>query len=190
MELYQEDRDLVPKRPSMWRGYALSSWRRRAVAILIDSLVLVVLWPIAGLAFGLDFGELTEDASGLLPSENELLSLAASTIAAFLYLPLIMRITDGATLGKLAARIRVVRTDGKPMSFTRAAWREVGAKTVLIGAIPLPFAIAAVPANFLWPLWDPQNRAIHDMLAGTRVVRSDIARVEQLAMSLDASETP
>jgi uncharacterized RDD family membrane protein YckC len=63
-------------------------------------------------------------------------------------------------------------------------------KTILLGAIPLPFAIPAVLANFLWPLWDPQNRAIHDMLAGTRVVRSDIAPVEQLAMPLDASATP
>jgi uncharacterized RDD family membrane protein YckC len=181
---------LVPKRAAIWRGYALSSWPRRAVAMLIDSLVLLVPWPLVGLAFGLDFGELIEDAPGLLPSENELLALAASAIAAFLYLPLIMRITDGATLGKLAARIRVVRTDGKPMSFTRAAWREVGVKTVLLGAIPLPFTILAMLADYLWPLWDPENRAIHDMLAGTRVVRSNIARVEQLAMSLDASETP
>jgi len=28
----------------------------------------------------------------------------------------------------------------------------------------------------LWPLWDAQNRAIHDMLAATRVVRADIPR--------------
>jgi hypothetical protein len=67
MEMYQEDRDLVQKRAPAWRGYALSSWPRRAVAMVIDSLVLVALWPLAGLAFGLDFGELTEDAPGLAP---------------------------------------------------------------------------------------------------------------------------
>ncbi|MGH8734499.1 MAG: hypothetical protein ACREVB_12495, partial [Burkholderiales bacterium] len=76
-----------------------------------------------------------------------------------------------------------------PMSFTRAAWREVGVKTVLLGAIPLPFTIPAFLADYLWPLWDPENRAIHDMLAGTRVVRSDIVRVEQMATSVDPSET-
>ena len=188
--MYQEDRELVPKRAPVWRGYALSSRPRRAVAWLVDSLVLLALWPLAGLALGLDLGELVEDSPGLLQSETELLALAASAIAAFLYLPLIMRITDGATLGKLAARIRVVRTDGKPMSFTRAAWREVGVKTVLFGAIPLPFIIPAFLADYLWPLWDPENRAIHDMLAGTRVVRSDTPRVEQLAMPLDPSEAP
>src|SRR5687767_4040355 len=132
MELHPE----APKQPAVWRGYALSSWARRAVAWLVDSLVLLVLWPLVGLAFGLNLSELVEDAPGLLPSKNELLALAASAISAFLYLPLIMRITDGATLGKLAAHIRVVRTDGRPMSFTRAAWREVGVKTVLLGAIP------------------------------------------------------
>jgi uncharacterized RDD family membrane protein YckC len=27
-------------------------------------------------------------------------------------------------------------------------------------------------ADYLWPLWDDQNRAVHDMIAETRVIRS------------------
>jgi uncharacterized RDD family membrane protein YckC len=26
--------------------------------------------------------------------------------------------------------------------------------------------------NFLWPLWDPRNQALHDKIAGTIVVRA------------------
>jgi len=61
------------------------------------------------------------------------------------------------------------------MSFTRAAWREVVVKTVLLTGIPYAGVLIEL-VDGLWPPWDPQNRAIHDMLAGTRVVRADIPR--------------
>jgi uncharacterized RDD family membrane protein YckC len=32
--------------------------------------------------------------------------------------------------------------------------------------------IAPYLADYLWPLWDDQNRAVHDMIAETRVVRA------------------
>lgn len=171
MELYQENRELVPRRQAVWRGYALSSWPRRAAAALVDTLLIAGGWTLLGLAFGLSLDELYEDAPGFLPSRNELLALGASALTALLYFPLIMRVTNGATVGKLTARIRVVRTDGKPMTLTRAAWREVGVKTIALGAIPLPLTIPATFLNYSWPLWDGENRAIHDMVAGTRVVR-------------------
>jgi uncharacterized RDD family membrane protein YckC len=173
MELYEEDRGLVPKRPAVWRGYALSSWPRRVVAALLDTLLISLGWMLIGLAFGLSLDELHEDAPGFLPSHDELLGLAAAALSSLLYYPLIMRATDGATIGKRLARIRVVRTDGKPMTLTRAAWREAGVKTVALGAIPLPLTIPACLLNYLWPLWDPENRAVHDMIAGTRVVRAE-----------------
>ena len=36
MELYQENRELVRKRPATWEGHVLSGWRRRVGAWLID----------------------------------------------------------------------------------------------------------------------------------------------------------
>jgi uncharacterized RDD family membrane protein YckC len=81
------------------------------------------------------------------------------------------------------------------MSATRAIWRQV----VLLVALPdavtqlSPYASAAVSVavfvDCLWPLWDRENRAIHDMLAGTRVRVAHAPLVEGEA-GLRASPTP
>ncbi len=41
----------------------------------------------------------------------------------------------------------------------------------LLQMVPITFGILTL-VDYLWPLWDDQNRAIHDMIAETRVVRS------------------
>jgi uncharacterized RDD family membrane protein YckC len=133
------------------------------VVIPIGTLVAVVL--------GADLDRVWSDSP---PSTDQWLATAGAVLASLLYFPAIMRATDGRTLGKMATRIRVVRTDRKAMSFTRAAWREAIVKAVP-SLLPGLFFIVAL-LDDLWPLWDPQNRAIHDMLAGTRVVRSDSGR--------------
>jgi uncharacterized RDD family membrane protein YckC len=170
MELYREDRELVRHRPAMWRGYVLSGWWRRVGATLLDAFVVIPIGALLAVALGTDLDQLWSESSG----SDHWLATAGSALAVWLYFPTIMRATDGRALGKMATRIRVVRTDGKAMSFTRAAWREAIVKSVPSVLPGLLFMVA--PLDDLWPLWDPQNRAIHDMLAGTRVVRSDIQR--------------
>ena len=175
MEMYQEDRDLVQKRVPAWRGYALSGWWRRVGATLLDCLVVIPLGTLVALALGADMDRLYSAS----PGNDQWLAVAGAAIASFLYYPTLMRTTDGRTLGKMAARIRVVRTDERPMSFTRATWREV---VVKVGPSLLPEPIYLLwLLDDLWPLWDPENRAIHDMLAATRVIRSDIPRIEKAA---------
>ena len=62
------------------------------------------------------------------------------------------------------------------MSFILAAWREVAVKLGLLGllgslpVVGLVVGELAFWADGLWPLWDRENRALHDMLAGTRVI--------------------
>jgi uncharacterized RDD family membrane protein YckC len=174
MELYQEDRELVRKTSAMWRGYALSGWWRRVGATLVDALVVIPLGVLIGLALGVDLDRLYSDS----PGEDHWLSAASGALAVLGYLPVIMRATNGRTLGKIATRIRVIRTDGKAMSFARATWREVILKMAVPSAVPWAGGVLGL-VDDLWPLWDPENRAIHDMVAGTRVVRSDVARVEE-----------
>ena len=48
-------------------------------------------------------------------------------------------------------------------------------KALAINLIPPALWLVSL-LDDLWPLWDRENRAIHDMLAGTRVVRADIDR--------------
>ena len=88
------------------------------------------------------------------------------------YAVLLSARTNGRTLGRMACGIRVARVDGAPMDFKRAFLREAVLKWGLfygIGALTLGILTLI---DVLWPLWDEQNRALHDLLARTRVVRA------------------
>jgi uncharacterized RDD family membrane protein YckC len=166
MDLYQEDRELVRSRAPRWEGYALSGWWRRVGAWLIDGFVVSVI--------GIFVFTVVDEVG--TPTVEWWDAIGIAAVSALAYYPALMRATNGRTLGKLATRIRVVRTDHEPMSFARAAWREVVVKTAVLTGIPYAGVLINL-VNGLWPLWDPQNRAIHDMLAGTRVVRAHVPRV-------------
>lgn len=71
----------------------------------------------------------------------------------------------GGTLGKLAGGMRVVTQDGAPVGYARAFGRSWAYMlSALLG--DLGFMLAAVA---------PQKRALHDYIAGTRVVYSPAA---------------
>jgi uncharacterized RDD family membrane protein YckC len=98
------------------------------------------------------------------------------TVVAFLYAPLLMARTNGQTLGRMATGIRVVRTNGEPMTFGLALLREVVVKGLLINTVggSLTFGLAGL-LDVLWPLWDEENRALHDFVVQTRTVLVDRA---------------
>jgi uncharacterized RDD family membrane protein YckC len=78
---------------------------------------------------------------------------------------------NGQTWGKQILGIRVVRDAGEPMGFWYAALREIVVKGIAVSVASsiIPF-IPWFLDNF-WPLWDDQNRALHDMVVSTHVVR-------------------
>jgi uncharacterized RDD family membrane protein YckC len=91
-------------------------------------------------------------------------------IVSLLYAPAMMARTNGKTLGRMATGIRVVRANGGPMTFGFAMLREVAVKALLFGiAGSLTFGLANL-ADVLWPLWDEENRALHDFVVNTRTV--------------------
>jgi uncharacterized RDD family membrane protein YckC len=104
------------------------------------------------------------------------LQLGTAMLAAALYYPVLMWRTDGRTAGKMALKIRVVSTSGRAMTLSLAATREVAIQTGVIGglaSLPAPYrALGFVAAllDYLWPLWDREKRALHDMIVGTRVI--------------------
>jgi uncharacterized RDD family membrane protein YckC len=71
--------------------------------------------------------------------------------------------TNGQTFGRMATGIRVVRTSGAPMTFGWAVLREVVVKNVVFNVIlgSVTFGLASL-LDVLWPLWDEENRALHD----------------------------
>ncbi len=91
--------------------------------------------------------------------------------AAILYQPLIMAKTNGKTFGKMATGIRVVRVNGERTDFGFSALRQVVVIGLLFGWVGSFFLGIPLLLDYLWPLWDSENRALHDMLVQTRVVR-------------------
>jgi uncharacterized RDD family membrane protein YckC len=135
--------------------YELASWGSRVGALLLDLLVLLLAGLLVGVVFGLLSGG-SENAGSA--------AVGIAYLAFLLYAPLMLAFNDGQTLGKKAVGIAVLNQDGRPIGFGRALWREIFSRWLLgitvIGAIVDP----------LWPLWDRENRALHDMMASTRVI--------------------
>jgi uncharacterized RDD family membrane protein YckC len=140
----------------------LAGWWRRAGAAVIDGLIIGV--PAVAL-LALALGSVGDGFwSAVL---TVLLWCAVAMLVAILYAPLMMARTNGRTLGRSAVGIRVARVDGAPMGVKRALLREVAIKW---GLTLLTLGLFAI-VDVLWPLWDEQNRALHDLLARTRVIR-------------------
>jgi len=160
----------APARPPL----VLAEWWRRAVALLVDGLIVGVIGVVLITVFGGVFsvGFLGGDEVGVVSLILGLLAGAfAVFVAALLYAPLIMARTNGKTLGKMATGCRVVRVDGRPVEFGWALLREAVVKGLGFGvAGAFTFGIAQL-LQFLWPLWDDENRALHDFIVRSRVVR-------------------
>ena len=155
--------------------HVLASWWSRVGAALIDAVIvglgsavlLVALTAPFGIGFfaGEEFG-IVSLIVGLL------FATLCVTIVAFLYAPAMMARTNGQTVGRMALGIRVVRAKGQPMTFGWAMLREVAVKALLFGvASSLTFGLASL-LDVLWPLWDEENRALHDFIVDTRVIRA------------------
>lgn len=72
----------------------------------------------------------------------------------------------GTTIGGLVLGLRVVRLDGRPMDLPTAVVRALG------GALGYMICFLGV----LWPLWDRDKQGWHDKMAGTVVIRTNVAQ--------------
>jgi uncharacterized RDD family membrane protein YckC len=153
----------------------LASWWSRAGAALIDGVVIGVVFA-AALVASLGLLSLVDGGSGAVTLWLVVILLFGGVVAAFsaavLYAPVVMSHTNGQTLGKMALGIRVIRTSGRSIDFGYAFLREVLVKTLAVGVAGSATFGAAQLADLLWPLWDDQNRALHDMVAQSRVIRA------------------
>jgi uncharacterized RDD family membrane protein YckC len=155
--------------------YLLAEYWRRALALLLDGLIVGAAAVIVVLAFGAAFSVgffASEEAGVISVIVGVAIGLVAFFVLSLLYAPVMMDRTDGQTLGKMALGIRVIRTSGEPMGFWWAAYREVAIKGVATAvANGVTFGLAQL-LDYLWPLWDEENRALHDLACATRVVRA------------------
>lgn len=73
-----------------------------------------------------------------------------------------------ATVGKHLLRMKVVRTDGRPLSSWHSAWRNLLRATVFL----------SVGISYLVGVVHPQGATIHDLLSSTRVIRNTAPALE------------
>lgn len=83
----------------------------------------------------------------------------------------------GQTPGKMLFRLRVIRPDGRPLTYSRALLRYLGYTLSF-----LPFGL-----GFLWILVDPRRRGLHDWVADTVVIREPRTSGLFLAQEEDAA---
>jgi uncharacterized RDD family membrane protein YckC len=151
----------------------LAGWWRRAGAQVVDAVIvsLGALLLIAAITAPFSIGFFDGEETGLVSViVGLLIALVAVSIVALLYAPAMMARTNGKTLGRMATGIRVVRADGRSITFGFAMLREVAVKTLLFGVAGSMTLGLANLADYLWPLWDEENRALHDFIVNTRAV--------------------
>jgi uncharacterized RDD family membrane protein YckC len=116
----------------------------------IDAAVLYLTLKVTGLQSTL------EDLLVLptVPFVGFLALLAFGYVAAF-------TVAGGQTIGKMVLNLRVIGDDGRPIDAAGGMLRALGCMLV-----PVTFGLSYLPA-----LFTSDHRAIHDRLAGTRVVQ-------------------
>jgi uncharacterized RDD family membrane protein YckC len=155
--------------------HMLAGWWSRVGAALIDGVIVGIGGTVLLIAITAPFsiGFFADDDVGVVSIiVGFLFATLCVSIIALLYAPAMMARTNGQTLGRMVLGIRVVRAKGQPMTFGFAMLREVAVKALLFGiASSLTFGLASL-LDVLWPLWDEENRALHDFIVDTRVIKT------------------
>jgi len=155
--------------PSGWEGKQLASWGSRVGATLLDWLILLI--PVTLLIVLVVVVALSSDVGGIVTA---ILSSLLYLVAVLFYAPLLMGrqgAHNGQTWGKQIVGIRVVRDSGQPVDIGFAFLREFVVKGLLFWFVGSFFFFIPTLLDYLWPLWDDQNRALHDMVVSTHVVK-------------------
>ena len=79
---------------------------------------------------------------------------------------------NGQTWGKQLVGIRVVRDNGEPMTSAGRRCARSWSRAWLVGIASSIIPFIPWFLNYLWPLWDDENRALHDMICSTHVVKA------------------
>jgi len=144
----------------LWKRFAA-----RMVDGILVGMVLYAIWlPLLFLGGGLD--QVTGDpASGTAGTLIFLLIYPLGVLIPMVYYGWMQSSGRQATLGKLAVGIKVVRSDGSPVSFWRSALRELlygvfGMFTCGIGPLIIGIMVAATQ----------RSQGLHDMASDTLVV--------------------
>lgn len=149
----------------------LAGWGSRAGAYLIDLLVVLAVVAVGVLLIvGI---AAANDIAGIVLGIIIAIAMLVVLVAYAPYLLARSGQRNGQTYGKQAVNIRVVRDNGQPIDLGQGFLRELVVKGLLFGTVGSLFLYIPTLLNLLWPLWDDQDRALHDMVVSTHVVKAD-----------------
>jgi uncharacterized RDD family membrane protein YckC len=129
----------------------------RALALFLDGLVLLVVGFAQGVLTRVVFGDVVED-SAVLRAANRAFEVIFNALYTILFHWL-----WGQTFGKMAVRIRVVMIDGTSLGLGSSVLRYVGSILSAL-ALGIGYIMAGIRSD---------KRALHDLIAGTRVEHLD-----------------
>ena len=153
-----DDRTILSTRPLPIGARAYAGLWRRAVALAIDT---ILLW-LGALPLGLLVAAGRGAAhAGVGTGGGRVAIVGLEGLGVWLYFALLESSAWSATLGKRALGLRVTDSSGAHIRFGRAT-RRLAAKLVSAAPLGLGFLMAAFTAR---------RQALHDLLAGTLVVR-------------------
>jgi uncharacterized RDD family membrane protein YckC len=142
---------------------ARPAWGRRMLGGLIDG---GLVWTLA-LLVALPFDAISSDLAVVV-----WFFLAPPLVALVIEVPLMRRKgrRAGQTLGKMATGSRVEGKTGASVTLGQAVGRECGMRFFVFGGLSIFLAGIPILVDALWPLWQRDGRALHDLAARTRVV--------------------
>jgi uncharacterized RDD family membrane protein YckC len=137
-----------------------SGWWRRAAALLVDSLVIGVLIIVPLLLAAL-VAAVNEGVGIVLVILGVIFAIGAPIF----YTIYLTGKEPGQTVGKKALGIRVRHAElDRAIGYGPSAGRYL--ITFAFGILYIPLLV-----DYLWPLWDKRNQALHDKVANSIVVR-------------------
>jgi uncharacterized RDD family membrane protein YckC len=128
-------------------GVTPGKWWNGVGAAILDSLPVVIVFVATGNYTSSQFGA----------------PQITSAVLLLVYSVLMLVYRAGQTVGKNVANVRVLCADGTPIDMGRAIAREV--VKAIFALTGILYIISA-----LWAVFHKENKALHDLIAGTRVV--------------------
>jgi len=151
--------------PARAGAVGVADYGPRALAAFVDFLIrLVIALVVVGIFAG------AAAAAGGDPDVGINLGSLLATVVGWVYATVMIAQYNGQTVGHKASSTRIVRADGSPLSAGQAFVREALVKSLLFEFVGVIFLLIPFLLNYLWPLWDKDNEALHDKICSTRVV--------------------
>jgi uncharacterized RDD family membrane protein YckC len=152
------------KSPASIQGFARfrAPFALRCGALLIDYIALVAI-----LAFSTLLSRMLGGGARSWGSSSETIGIVVAIIVAGLNLGVLPGVT-GFTVGKWAAGLRILRQNGSEIGIGRALLRHF---------VGYPLSFVTLGLGFLVIAFTSRGRGLHDLIAGTIVVREGPAMV-------------